>query len=140
MLKLVSMIFRRRVSKLKLLLPVALLVCLAGSASAQSDTEVERVELTRQLQEARLRVRQLEEKLRLLESGRAPSAGVPKQLQANAAAPAEPECGNPFILDQDGVKHVRPECVATSSAVSCETSPFVLDDEGIKHLRLDCGY
>jgi len=138
MLKLVSMTFRCRVSKLKLLLPVALLVCLAGSASAQSDTEVERVELTRQLQEARLRVRQLEEKLRLLESGRAPSVGVSKLPQANAAA--EPECGNPFILDQDGVKHVRPECVATSSAVSCETSPFVLDDEGIKHLRLDCGY
>lgn len=134
------MIFRRRVLKLKLLLPLAVFTCLGGSAFAQSDTEAQRMELTRQLQDARQRVRQLEEKLRLLDQGRSPHGPAANLASSKAASPAEPECANPFILGADGVKHIRPECVTATSAVSCETSPFVLDDEGIKHLRLDCGY
>ena len=134
------MILRRQLSQLKLLLPIAIVACLAGSATAQPDTETEHAELTRQLEEARQRVRQLEEKLRQVEQGRTQPAPVSKLAEGKAAFPMEAECTNPFVLGRDGVKRMRPECITSGSAVSCDASPFILGDDGIKHVRLDCRF
>lgn len=132
------MICRLRLSPLKLLLPIAFMAGLAAPASAQSADDVERADVARQLQEARLQVRRLEEKLRLLELRRshpstARATAVPKPTLAES-------CGQPFFLDRDGVKRLRAECATLESGNSCEASPFTIGDDGIKRVRVGCGF
>ncbi|MFZ5892272.1 MAG: hypothetical protein ACOY0T_14535 [Myxococcota bacterium] len=120
-----------------LLLPIALL-CLQTPLAAQPRVEDERAEVLRQLNESRLRVKKLEERLRLLDARRSQSAAVPPQEQIAS------NCSIPFFLDQDGVKHFRPECLLADNRnkddrVSCELNPFTIDDEGIKRIRPACG-
>lgn len=121
----------RRLFNLRVILPIVLLAGLAGPASAQSGADSERAEVVRQLNESRQRVRDLEEKLRQLELRRA-------QTAAPSLAAAANSCGIPFTLSVDGVKRLRPECVAAESGVSCESTPFSLDADGIKRVRAAC--
>ena len=116
----------------RLLLPIAAL-CLAGPAVAQPRIEDEREAVRRELEESRARVKKLEERLRRLEARRTESSAAP------AVVRIESTCGTPFFLDQDGVKHFRPECLLAAARRACETNPFSIDDQGIKRIRPACG-
>jgi hypothetical protein len=37
-----------------------------------------------------------------------PPAGTHK---ATATTPAKPNCDHPFVIDSNGIKHVKPECM-----------------------------
>jgi len=118
--------------RLGLLLPIAAL-CLAGPAAAQPRIEDERAAIKRELEESRAHVKRLEERLRRLEARRTESSAAP------AVARVENSCSTPFFLDQEGVKHFRPECLLAAARSACETNPFSIDDQGIKRIRPACG-
>ncbi|MGC4089285.1 MAG: hypothetical protein QM756_15640 [Polyangiaceae bacterium] len=106
----------------------------AASAPAQPRLDGERAELQRQLNESRERVKRLEERLRLLDARRAQTSKPSASLATN--------CGTPFYLDTDGVKHFRTECAAQAnaptSAPACSENPFTIDEQGIKRIRPAC--
>lgn len=126
-------LLRRSVSP-KYLVSVVVL-CLAGPLAAQPRLEDERADIMRQLNESREKVRKLEERLRLLDARRAqPPAALAQHVATTAV-----NCEIPFFLDQEGVKHFKLECLVSDPRSSCEANPFTIDDDGIKRIRPACG-
>jgi hypothetical protein len=115
------------------LLPIVAVVGFAAPAWADPDGDAQHAEVTRQLNEARKRVRQLEQKLSTLEK-RSARAG------SSSLAGSMDRCATPFRIDRDGVKHVRAECAAAEEQASCETTPFDIGLDGIKRLRPTCNF
>jgi hypothetical protein len=106
------------------------LLSLAAPLAAQPRVEVERAEIVRQLNESRERVRKLEERLRVLDAQRSQPPAVAQRAATN--------CDIPFVLDQEGVKHFKLECLVSAPRSSCEANPFTVGDDGIKRIRPGC--
>lgn len=107
---------------------------LGSSAGAEPRIGADRAELRQQLADLQRRERELKREIQRVE------AELERENRAQAmslAASAAAECLVPFYLDGMGIKHLRPECVATTSLASCDV-PFNLDGRGVRHFRDSC--
>jgi hypothetical protein len=136
------MIFSRSLPALSLAVVVLMSSSFAGAADSPRRLDPYG-EAVRQLNEARQRVRILEERVRQLEARRGHGSGTSEV----AKAPAK-ECGTAFTLDEQGIKHLRAGCESNVSSASSADAPnareaacsmpFAIDETGIKRLRPEC--
>jgi type II secretory pathway component PulJ len=122
------MILSRHFLALPLALAVLVSTAVAGATDSARRLDQNYDDVARQLREARERVRVLEERLRQLDARHAREAGSDA-----VAKPQAKECGLPFVLDDQGIKHLRAECAPgpreastasardTSSATACRS-------------------
>jgi hypothetical protein len=127
------MIFSRRFLALPLAVALLITPSLAGATDSARRLDPAYGDVVRQLNEARQRVHILEERLRQIEAHRARENGAPEVAKSEAK-----ECGLPFTLDEQGIKHLRAECAPSVREASC-SMPFTIDATGIKRLRAECG-
>jgi hypothetical protein len=127
------MIFSRRFLAMPLAVAWLITPSLAGANDSARRLDPAYADVIRQLNEARQRVHILEEHLRQLEARRAREPGMPEVAKSEAK-----ECGLPFTLDEQGIKHLRAECAPSVPEASC-SMPFAIDATGIKRLRAECG-
>jgi hypothetical protein len=127
-----------RVKSLKSVLALTLLVsaaALAATAAAEPRLDAEYASVSRQLDEAKARVRWLEERLHHLDARREEEAE--RQRPLDAAERTGNACALPFYLDLQGIRHLRDECRDSASPNPCDT-PFTIDEAGIKRVRAAC--
>jgi hypothetical protein len=110
---------------------------LADSALARPNTAAEYEFTLRQLDKAKARVAELENRLLQLQSAQA-------NLQPRAAEPTPQtpqSCEQPFEFDSSGIKRWLDECPYGDqqlvAAPSCD-EPFRVDRDGIKRVQAEC--
>lgn len=128
-----------------IVLSMSIAFCAATQADAQPVTETAPTgdESTAKVLRLEGRIQLLEARIRELEQQcpdvkRKPTKSNSARTGASVgAARSNAECSPPFVLDAEGMRHVRMECMQSPTAKSCD-DPFVLDASGIKRVKSAC--
>jgi hypothetical protein len=110
-----------------------------SQSKRESDAVVNEQKLQARVALLENRLGALEDRLQLLEQGERSNnnSTVTKTSTNNSTKKPVDGCVSPSYVDNAGVRHVRRECLQGNSLTNCEF-PFVVDPDGIKRVKPDC--